>query len=85
MARASTASCFLAPARGDFRQDPDYDMAVFLRTLPGFWTEAHKLAAFRVDFLDLNGAFFNAFPFASSAYEERTPIMHEVRLNGVDV
>ncbi len=76
---------FGSRARGDFRSDSDYDVAVFLKTLPDFWVEAHRLADLRIVFLDLNGAFFNALPFAGSAYEERTPIMHQIRLDGVDV
>ena len=39
----------------------------------------------RVDLLDETGAFLDAKPYLSAAYGERSPLMHEVRADGVDL
>ncbi len=73
-------------ARGDARPDSDYDVAVFLNGMNGDsdrWTELDRLAALRVKFLDETGAFFDARPYAATAYPERSPLMHEIRREGV--
>ncbi len=76
---------FGSRSRGDARPDSDYDIAVFLKTLPDFWAEAHRLADLQVRFFDEYGEFFEAMPFASSAYDNRTPLLHEIRKDGIDV
>jgi len=72
-------------ARGDAGSESDYDIAVFLNSLPDRWTELDRLAKLRVDFLDETGAFFDAKPYLASAYEERSPLMHEIRREGLDL
>jgi predicted nucleotidyltransferase len=76
---------FGSRARGDARADSDYDVAVFLRDLPDVWQERLRLADLRVDFLDTTGAFFDAKPYAAAAWHDRTPLMSEIRRDGVDV
>jgi predicted nucleotidyltransferase len=76
---------FGSRARGDARPDSDYDLAVFLRQPFDRWAEMDKLADLRVDFLDATGAFFEARPYPAGAYAERTPLMHEIRIDGVDL
>jgi predicted nucleotidyltransferase len=71
-------------ARGDARDDSDYDVAVFLKTLPDRWEELDRLAQLRVEMIDATGAFFDAKPYAASTYAERLPLMHEIRLDGLD-
>jgi predicted nucleotidyltransferase len=84
-ARLDRVVLFGSRARGDARPDSDYDVAVFLKSLPDRWTELDKLAQLRVDFIDDTGVFFDAKPYPASAYSERSPLMHEIRLEGLDL
>ena len=72
-------------ARGDARPDSDYDVAVFLKSLPDRWQELRRLADLRVKFLDDTGAFFDAKPYPTTAYRDATPLMHEIRRDGLDL
>ena len=65
--------------------DSDYDVAIFLKSLSDRWAELDRLAALRVDMIDDTGAFFDARPYPTAAYQERTPLMHEIRHDGIDV
>ena len=76
---------FGSRAHGEARSDSDYDVAVFLTTLPDRWRELDRLADLRVQFLDETGTFFDAKPYAAAAYWEATPLMHEVRREGLDL
>ena len=79
---------FGSRARGDAMCDADYDIAVFLNGMNGpseRWAELHKLAALRVKFIDDTGAFFDAKPYPAGAYRERSPLMHEIRREGLDL
>ena len=72
-------------ARGDAQDDSDYDVAIFLRSLPDRWAELDRLADLRIRFLDETGAFFDARPYSVVAYRERSPLMHEIRREGIDL
>jgi predicted nucleotidyltransferase len=76
---------FGSRARGEAGPDSDYDVAVFLSTLPDRWAELDRLADLRVRFLDETGAFFDVKPYATTAYRDRTPLMHEIRREGVEL
>ena len=76
---------FGSRARGDEREDSDYDVAVFLKSLSDRWAELDRLAKLRVSFIDDTGAFFDAKPYSSAAYQERSPLMHEIREEGRDL
>ena len=76
---------FGSHARGDDRPDSDYDIAVFLKSLPDRWAELDRLADLRVSFIDETGAFFDARPYIATAYNERTPLMREIREEGFDL
>ena len=74
---------FGSRARGEARLDSDYDVAVFLKDVPDIWQERRRLADLRVDFLDDTGVFFDARPYAAAAWQDRTPLMHEIRSDGL--
>jgi predicted nucleotidyltransferase len=76
---------FGSRARGDANAGSDYDVAVFLRSPPDARRERIRLADLRVDFLDDTGAFFETMAFPMDAWRERTPLMQEIRRDGVDI
>jgi uncharacterized protein len=76
---------FGSRARGDAGEHSDYDVAVFLKdTRPGM-AEWYCLADLRTRIFDAGGPFFDAIPFRSSDYDRRTPIMCEIKRDGVIV
>lgn len=74
---------FGSRARGDAHSDSDYDVAVFLKKLTDRWRELDRLADLRVRLLDETGTFFDAKPYPAAAYRERSPLMHEIRREGM--
>jgi predicted nucleotidyltransferase len=76
---------FGSRARGEAHDDSDYDVAVFLKSLGDRWQELDRLADLRVRFLDDTGVFFDAKPYPAAAYAERTPLMREIRRDGLDL
>ena len=83
MVRRSSGWCCSARARGDAQADSDYDVAVFLKSLPDRWKELDGLADLGANFLYDTGAFFDAKPYAAAAYQDRAPLMREIRRDGV--
>lgn len=81
--RLDRAILFGSQARGEAGPDSDYDVAVFLKTLPDRWRELDRLAELRVRMIDDTGAFFDALPFPVDAYEQPSPLMREIRRDGV--
>jgi len=76
---------FGSRARGDARDDSDYDVAVFLKDLGDRWAEADKIALAALNLFDETGALIHAMPYRAGAYHERTPLMHELRREGIDL
>lgn len=76
---------FGSRARGQASPTSDYDVAVFLKTLPDRWRELDRLADLRVRFLDESGAFFDAKPFATADRTDNSPLMVEILREGRDV
>ncbi len=72
-------------ARGDARDDSDYDVAVFLHDLTDRWKEVDRIVAVETGILMDLGAVINAMPFRAGAYRDRTGFMNEVRLDGLDL
>jgi predicted nucleotidyltransferase len=76
---------FGSRARGDARPDSDCDIAVFLKDLNSFGTEAGILAGIETDILSETGRVINAFPLKAGSYRARTGLMGEPRRDGVDL
>lgn len=76
---------FGSRARGDARPDSDYDVAVFLRDMGDRFAEMNRLADLSTGILDEMGEFIHAVPYGAGSYEDRTPLMHEIRAQGVDL
>jgi predicted nucleotidyltransferase len=72
-------------ARGDYRPDSDYDIAVFIKNPGSFFEESGRLAALGTEILYDTGAVICATPFPAGAYLERTGFMHELRADGRDL
>ena len=76
---------FGSRARGDAREDSDWDVAVFLKEFKSFGEEADRIAEIETDILFDTGAVINGLPFKAGAYDEPTGLMGELRREGVDL
>jgi uncharacterized protein len=76
---------FGSRARGDARDDSDYDIAVFIKDLGPLSSELDRLADLETDILYDTGAVVNALPFAAGAYRDRTGFMAELQRHGLDL
>jgi uncharacterized protein len=76
---------FGSRARGDAHVDSDYDITIYLKDLTDRWCEFHRLADLRGEILAEASAFLEARPFRAGSYCDRTPLMHEIRRDGVDL
>jgi predicted nucleotidyltransferase len=77
---------FGSRARGEATADSDYDLAVFLRDLSDRAAEMNRMADLSTEILGETGAFVHAMPYSAGAYnDERMPLMHEIRTDGIDL
>jgi predicted nucleotidyltransferase len=86
--RVERVVLFGSRARGDAQPDSDYDVAIFLKGMNGSsdrWAEFDKLAELRVKFIDETGTFFDAKPYPAGTYRDLSPLMHEIRREGLDL
>src|SRR5690242_20188549 len=74
---------FGSRARGDARPESDYDVAVFLRDMDDRAAELNRLADLSTDVIGETGAFVHAMAYRAGAYDERTPLMREIRREGI--
>ncbi len=79
------SALFGSRARGDARPDSDYDVAVFLRDMCDRLAEMDHLADLSAAILEETGEFIHAMPYRGCFYnDERTPLMHQIRAEGID-
>ncbi|MFZ4859909.1 MAG: nucleotidyltransferase domain-containing protein [Desulfuromonadaceae bacterium] len=76
---------FGSRARGDARPDSDYDVAVFLKDMGDRWEEFDRLAIIETSIIATMGAVVHSMPYLAGTYNERTPLMHELRREGLDL
>jgi predicted nucleotidyltransferase len=72
-------------ARGDAREDSDYDVAVFLYGLTNRRDEVRRIVPLVVDIIDDTGVVIHAMPYRAGSYEDRTSLMREIRIEGVNL
>ena len=72
-------------ARGDAREDSDYDVAIFLHDMSSRRDEIRRMVPIVVDIIDDTGAVIHPMPYKAGGYEDRTSLMREIRLEGVDL
>jgi uncharacterized protein len=74
-------------ARGDAKLDSDYDVAVFLKGLSSSrWGEVRRIADIELAILDEMGAIVHAMPYAAGSWRDpSSPLMYEIRREGVDL
>jgi uncharacterized protein len=83
--RVARVVLFGSRARGDAHPDSDYDVAVFLRDMPDRFAEMDRLADLSTNILEDTGGFIHAMPYRADTYDERLPLMHEIRADGIDL
>jgi predicted nucleotidyltransferase len=84
-ARLARAVLYGSRARGDWNADSDYDVAVFLTEITDWRPDQERLADLRVELFDETGALLDIHPFRASEWPDRTPLMGEIRREGVDL
>jgi uncharacterized protein len=72
-------------ARGDAREDSDWDVAVILRDYDGRLGEIYRLADLSFDLMLETGEFLTLMPFKPEDLAQRTLFMHNLRKEGVPI
>ena len=84
--RLERAVLYGSRARSDAKPGSDYDIAVFLKNMESRWDEFGTLAEIEVDLLDETGAVVHAMPYPAGSWCDRSsPLMHEIRRDGLDL
>jgi uncharacterized protein len=72
-------------ARGDAKPDSDYDIALFLKDLTDGFEEYCRIVPIKLAIQDETDADINTLPFPAGHWRDRTPLMHEIRKDGIDL
>jgi uncharacterized protein len=84
--RLERAVLYGSRARGDAKPGSDYDIAVFLESMKSRWDESGTLAEIEVELLDETGAVVHAMPYPAGSWRDQSsPLMHEIRRDGLDL
>ncbi len=84
--RVERVVLFGSRARGDAREDSDYDIAVFLRDMDDRMAEMNRLADLSTAILDETGELISAMPYLAATYNDpRMPLMYAIRSEGIDL
>jgi predicted nucleotidyltransferase len=83
--RLERAILYGSRARGDARADSDYDVAVFLHGMDNRDPELYRLADLTEQVIEATDKFVHAMPHRAGAYNQRTPLMREIRREGIDL
>lgn len=84
-ARLERVMLYGSRARGDAHEESDYDIAVFLRDMPDRIAELYRLADLSTAILEDGGDFIHAMAYPAGSYNDRTPLMHEIWADGIDL
>jgi len=72
-------------ARGEAHSESDYDLAVFLKDLSDRRSEELRLSRLASELWDATEEDIHAIPFPAGSYGRRTPLMHAIRQDGIDL
>ena len=72
-------------ARGDAKPDSDYDIALFLKDLTDAWHEIDCIIEIELAIRDETDVDIHTMPFPAGRWRDRTPLMHEIRQDGLDL
>ena len=76
---------FGSRARGDHREDSDYDVAVFLRDQQDWFAESMRLGTITMEIAADTGAYVSAKSFSPEAYDSPSGFMTSVRRDAISL
>ncbi|HME26592.1 MAG TPA: nucleotidyltransferase domain-containing protein [Acetobacteraceae bacterium] len=83
--RVERVVLFGSRTRGEAHAGSDYDVAIFLDGFIDRRQEVRRMVPVVTDIIEETGAVIHPLPFRAGAWRDRTPLMHEIRLDGVDL